>query len=170
MRRQFFHVKDQESVSFEDLAGGQKRKIREMFMVNRIELVACNQLQQMRKLHRNDALLAQDELHAADEVADIGHLCEHVVPDEQVGHCSFSNQLARRLTAEEGHACWNALPSRHCRHVGCRFDAERRNSAGDEVLKEIAVITGELDDLMAGRAHEASDAPLIAPTAAPKSS
>src|SRR5579872_4777274 len=96
MRGQFFDVENSESVSFENPKSSQHGKIRKMFVINRVELIAFNETQQVGKLQRQNAVGLQQNLKAFDEVIQIWDLCKHIVPQHQVRTASFGSQLFRQ--------------------------------------------------------------------------
>ena len=55
MRRQLFHVEYPQAVGLQDSHSGEHREIRKVLVVNRVELVAFDQPQQMGKLQRQDS-------------------------------------------------------------------------------------------------------------------
>jgi len=60
--RQFLHVKNPESVSFEDAHRGQEREIGEVFVVDGVEFVVLHEPEQMRKLQSKYSMRLQEDL------------------------------------------------------------------------------------------------------------
>ena len=77
-------------------ARGQEREVREVLVVDRVELVALDQAQQVRHLDRRDPLRRQHDRDPADEVVQIRHVSHHVVGDEQVRGPPLGDQPAAR--------------------------------------------------------------------------
>ena len=85
----------------------------------------------------------------ADEVVEVGHLGQHVVADDEVG------RAARRATSSLG-AARAPKNSRQRRDAALARAASATFAAGsmprhgmparDEVLQQVAVVAGELDD------------------------
>src|SRR5262245_30934741 len=96
---------------FENPADGEKREIREMLVVDRVELVSLNQPVQVWKLHRDHTALTQQHLEACHEIVQFRHMGEHVVADQQIGLTVLRGDVARGLLAEESDQGWYALPS-----------------------------------------------------------
>jgi hypothetical protein len=55
----------------------------------------------MRELERDDALRRQQELHAGDEVVEVGHLCQDVVADDEIGALALGDEALGQCGAEE---------------------------------------------------------------------
>ena len=126
-------------------------------MVDRVELVELDQPQQVRELHRDHAALGEQDLHAADEVVEVGDVGEDVVAQQQVG-LEVAGDLPRGVDAEELHErAARPRSSAAARDVGGRLDAEHRDAALHEVLQEVAVVGGELHDLAGAVEPEALD-------------
>ena len=56
MGRQLLHVEQDEPVRGKNLFRGQKREVGKMLVIDGVELVAFDQLQQVRELHGENAL------------------------------------------------------------------------------------------------------------------
>ncbi len=55
-----------------------------MLVINRIELVAFNQPEEMRKLHGNNSAWLQKQLQSGDKVHQIRNMRQHVIPHDEV--------------------------------------------------------------------------------------
>ena len=132
----------------EDGRHREEREVREVLVVDGVELVVPHQLEEVRELHRDDAVGGEQRGHAADEVVEVGHVREHVVAQQQVGSRALVAELRRQLGAEELDQRRDPAFLRRRRDVGRRLDAEDGQLALDEVLEEIAVVAGDLDDLV----------------------
>ena len=87
-----------------------------------------------------------------------GHVGEHVVAEQQVGLMPRareprSRSRRRRTRPPSGRPARVGRP----RDVGGRLDAEHRDAALHEVLQQVAVVAGDLDDLAAASEAEALD-------------
>ena len=91
-------------------------------------------------------LRAQQDLDSADEVVEIGNLCENVVAQDERGALPFSDELPRCLAPKNATSVGTPRSSAASRDVRRRIDPEDRNSGADEVLEEVTVVRGELDD------------------------
>src|SRR5207247_8497014 len=84
MRLQLLHIEHHELVRREESLHRQQREVREVLVVNGVELIACNQPHQMRKLYRDHPTGRQQNPQSGNEVVEGGYLGEHVIPDQQV--------------------------------------------------------------------------------------
>ena len=80
----------------------------------------------MRELERRRAVVAEQDLHAGDEVVQVGHLREHVVADDEARALALVDQPLRGLAAEERDERRHAARLRVLRDVRRRVDAEDR--------------------------------------------
>ena len=115
-------------------------------MVDRIELILLHELKQVGKLHGDQPGRLQQHLEPFDKIIQVRDVSQHVVADDQISIPSFSNQIERRLLSEEGDRRIDPLLLRHFRHIGCRLDPKHRNPSRHEILQQISVITGNLND------------------------
>src|SRR5580698_7333827 len=121
----------------ENLLCGQERKIAEVLMIDRIELILLHQPHQMRKLDSDDTTRPQQDLHPCDKVVEIGHLGEHVVSEQQIGALALGNQVTRSTRPEEFDEGGHALLNSHWGNICCWLDPEHRDLFLNEILKEI---------------------------------
>ena len=98
----------------------------------------------------------EQDLHAGDEVVEVGDVGEHVVAEQQVGG-GLAGERGGGLAAEELDERRDALLQRHLRDVGGRLDPEHGDLALVEVLQQVAVVGGDLDDVAALVEPEALD-------------
>ena len=80
-----------------------------MFVVNRVELALLHELKQMRKLHRYQATRLQKQLETFDKIVQVWHMCQHIVPDNQIRRPAVFNEVARSFFAEKEHFGLDAL-------------------------------------------------------------
>ena len=146
MRRQLLDVEEPQAVRGEDLSRGEQREVREVLVVDRVELRLLDQAQQVRELHRDAPPGVEQELEAGDEVVEVRHVGEHVVADDQVGRRALVGEPRAELRAEERDQRRDAVRLGDRGHVRGRLDAEHRHAALDEPLQQVAVVAGDLDD------------------------
>src|SRR5208282_2818385 len=82
------------SVRLHDFERADQGEIGEVLVVNRVELIEFNQPKQVRKFKCQDAVGLQQDLQAFHEVVEVGHLCQDVVSDNEVGSAAFATLAA----------------------------------------------------------------------------
>ncbi len=117
-----------------------------MLVIDRVELILVDQPLQVWELHGHHAAGLQQQLHAPDEIVQVRHVGQDVVSKQQIRLAVALCDFTRRLAAEKLHFAADALLPCDCGNVGRRFDAQHRHVARDEVLQEVAVVAGDLDD------------------------
>src|SRR5437867_5231125 len=106
MRLQLLHIEHHELVRREESLHRQQREVREVLVVNGVELIACNQPHQMRKLYRDHPTGRQQNPQSGNEVVEGGYLGEHVIPDQQVSPPAAGSPLPGRLPPKELYPGW----------------------------------------------------------------
>src|SRR5579862_2179871 len=132
-------------MSREDLLRGDKREVRKVFMVDRVELVFLHQFHQMRKLNGDYAARRQQDFHASDEIIHIRDLSESVIGQNQISVPAATHHLVCGCCAEELDQSWNSLVYRHLSHIDGRLDPQTRNVFLDEILQQITVVAGQFN-------------------------
>ena len=97
MRRQHLNVDRHKAVSRGEPLYGDKREIREVLVVNRIELIFRDQPLDMRNLDGYHALRSQEVGHAGDEVVKLRHLRQNIVGGDQVRVAMLGDDLLSRF-------------------------------------------------------------------------
>jgi hypothetical protein len=105
-----------------------------MFVIDGVVLQALEEPGEVRELERGRAVRGKQDRDAVDEIIEIRHLGEHVVPDHQVGDVPLRAQPLGKLDAEELDERRDASLLRCLRDVCRRVDAEYGNAPGQEVL------------------------------------
>src|SRR5437867_3482224 len=144
MRLQLLHIEHHELVRREESLHRQQREVREVFVINGVELIACNQPHQMRKLYRDHPTGREQNPQSRNEVVELGYLGEHVIPDQQVGPLAAGSHLPRHLPPKELDPGRHALLDRHLGHIRSRLDPLHRDAPGHEPLQQVAVIARDL--------------------------
>ena len=100
----------------------------------------------------------EQDLHAGDEVVEVGHVGEHVVAEQQVG-CATPPRSEPCAVCRPKNSTSVGIPfcSATLRDVGGGLDAEHGDPALVEVLQQVAVVGGELDHVAVGPELEALD-------------
>ena len=108
-----------------------KRKIREMLMIDRVKLVLLDQALNMRKLERDHTVRGKQVRHPCSEVVEIGNLRQHVVADDEIGLPPLGDEaLARGLKPKNSTSVGIFFCTRRFCNVGSRLDANDRNING----------------------------------------
>ena len=95
MCRQRLNVDRHEAISGSETGQSDEREIREVLVVDRIELVFRDEPLEVRNLDRYNALRSQEVGHARDEVVELRHLRQNIVGDDQIGVAMFSDDFSR---------------------------------------------------------------------------
>ena len=117
-----------------------------MLVVDRVVLEALEQPREVRELEGRRAAGRQQDRDAVDEVVQVRHLREHVVAEHEVGVAALADEPLGELDAEELDERRHAALLGRDRDVRRRVDPEHRHALRQEVLEQIAVVRGELDD------------------------
>jgi hypothetical protein len=100
----------------------------------------------VRKLEGRRAVVAEEHLHPGDEVVEVRNLGEDVVAEDEAGALAVVDEPLRAFATEE------LDQSRHTARLGGlgdvrgRVDSQDLYAGADEVLEEVAVVGGQLDD------------------------
>src|SRR6266487_2561958 len=129
----------------EDSPGREQREVREMLVVDGVELVAGEQARQVRELDAGHPAGGQQHPHPRHEVVEIGHLGEDVVGDQQVRRPSLRPELLSQLGTEELRDGGHARLDRCGGDVARRLDPQHRYAHRDQVAQQVAVVAGDLD-------------------------
>src|SRR5690606_24139272 len=125
---------------------GHEGEVVEVLVVDGVELLALDEPDEMRELEGEDAIRLEDLCDAADEVVQVGALCEDVVSEHEVGGHALAGKLPAESSREElGHRRHTDI-GRGLGDVHRRLDTEAGDAALDEVAKEVAIVARELDD------------------------
>ncbi len=95
-----------------------------MLVIDGVELVLCDQLQQVREFDSDDSLGSEQCAKAGHEVVEVGHVSQHVVGDEEVclHHVSRQSRVpsVRRKIAEASRCPGRGLRPLCWRLARCR--------------------------------------------------
>ena len=92
------------------------------------------------------------QLHAGDEVVEVGHLRQHVVADDEVGLLALGGQLLRRASRRRTRTSVGTplLDAPTSATLAAGSMPSTGTPARHEVLQQVAVVAGELDDEAVG--------------------
>src|SRR5258708_7086158 len=97
-----FNIESAQSMPHKQRLHDDERKIREVLVVDGIELAAGNLLLQGGKLERYDAFRLQEDRKSFHEVVDVWNVGQNIVGHNQVGATAVRSHTLRRLCSEEG--------------------------------------------------------------------
>src|SRR5262245_26720466 len=100
---QFIDIKYAHSVSREYLFGGQRRKVREMLVIDLIELVAIDRPEKMWEFNCANSPRLKDDGDAFDERVEICHLGENIVTENEICLPPGFSQFTSRIDTKEPH-------------------------------------------------------------------
>ena len=128
--RQLLHVDDRQAVCGEDPARRPEREVREMLVVDGVELVLVEQTLEVGELEGEQARGCKELRESGDEVVEVRHLGEDVVADDEVRPAALGRDLAGDVPAEEPDERRERRaarrPPRRWRQARCRGRARRR--------------------------------------------
>ncbi len=146
MALQLLDVDEVEALRAEDRADRVEGEVREVLVVDRVVLEVLDELRKVRELEGRGPVGREERGDARGEVVDVGHLREHVVPEDEIGVAAFAREPGPELRAEELGDGLHAARDRRLGDVQRRLDPEHRDALREEVLQEISVVRRELDD------------------------
>ena len=117
-----------------------------MLVVDRVVLKPFQQAEKVRKLKGRRAVVPEEHLHPGHEVVQVRNLGEDVVAQDQAGALALVDQALRALATEELDERRHTARLGRLGDVRGRVDPQDLNAGADEVLEEIAVVRGQLDD------------------------
>ena len=79
VRAELLHIEDPQPVMREYSLHGEQRQVREVLVIDRVELGFFDEPQQVRELDADHTLLRENDREAADEVVDVRDVRQHVV-------------------------------------------------------------------------------------------
>ena len=157
MGGELLDVDHRQTVPGQRLLRRQQREVREVLVVDGVELDLVHEVEQVGELDAQPPLRFEDQGEAGHEVVEIGDVGEDVVGHDEVGGAAPPDQVGRRLSTEEGGLGGNPPLDGDGGHVGGRLDPEDGDAGGDEVLQQVAVVAGHLDDQAVGPQAEVGD-------------
>ena len=133
---QHFDVDRHQTVGGRDTLHREQREIGKVLVIDRVELVLGDQPLEMRDFDRDNALRAEEEGHAGDEVVELRHLRQNVVGGNQVCVAVLGDDLSCGFSIEERREAWESpgrepFPPRSRRvRYQAPADRARENVAG----------------------------------------
>ena len=127
VRRELFDVDHLQTVPARELIDCYERKVREVLVVDGVELILHHQAGQMREFQRHDTFGLQEPGYAGDEVIEIRNLGQNVVANDGSAFLPSppmppqgarrSSRLASQCPCQS--PPWQHSPPARCRAPGC---------------------------------------------------
>ena len=148
VRRQLLDVEHRRPCGGEDALRREQREVREVLVVDRVELVVLDEPQQVRELHRDRRRRRRAAIcMPRDEVVEVGHVASTLLPSSRSALAAPPRAPRAVVAAEERDdrrdAPLDAPPRRRSRPARRRAPARPRSR---EVLQQVAVVARDLDD------------------------
>src|ERR1051326_5571403 len=112
-----------------DALDGRERKIEEMLMINRVELHAGDEPDEVRTFDGQYAVFSQKLAQARHEIIDRRHMRKHIVGGNEIGRSTLRNDALGRFLAKENRFGGYACRARDFRYVGGWLDPETGDAA-----------------------------------------
>src|SRR5580698_1898641 len=109
MGSELLDVKYPQSMPARETVHRHQRKVREVLMVNRVELIFLDKPLEMREFECDHPLRRQQLRHSRSEVVEIGDLRQHVVADDEIGPTLPRREPPGEVQSEELNQRWNVL-------------------------------------------------------------
>ncbi len=140
MRRQAIDVEHAQAMAGQHTVRHQQREIREVLVVDRVELALRDQAKQVGEFHRDGAARLQQDRQACDEIVEVRHVRQHIVGADQVGLPALSNKPSCGRHAEERNICRHALAHGDKGDVRGRLHAQHGDATLAEILQQVAIV------------------------------
>src|SRR6185295_13405768 len=101
MRWNFVDIEYSQPMNAHDPRRGEKREIRKVFVIDRVELVLFHQPHEVGELNRNYPTGSQQYLEASDKVVQIGHLRQHVISRNHIRLLTIGGKFMREFLAKK---------------------------------------------------------------------
>src|SRR6266436_4260522 len=137
---------------FEAVAGekGLKRgncEIKNVFVVDGVEFGVFDEIDGVRKFEDDAAFGLEKGFEAGDEVVGVWCVGEDVIAEDEVGFFARDGEFFGDVIAKEFDEGFDAFFARDFGDVSGGLDAEAGDFGFGEVLQEITVVAGDLDDV-----------------------
>src|SRR5687767_4456301 len=120
MDRQPLDVNNSKFVTRKKRQQGNQGEIEDVLVVNGVELEVFNQVTGIRKLENDSSLRREKRSEGRDESIGVGHVCEHIVSQQQIRRPFGSLQLPGQLKVEECIDRLDPVGARNLRDVPSR--------------------------------------------------
>jgi hypothetical protein len=145
-----FYVVQVEAMPIKQGHESVQRMVKEMLVVNGVELAVFDHVQGVSKFKNSDAGRFQKVCKAGNKIIDVVDMSKHVLGDQDVRELAFACQLFSASRPKEIVNGWH--PNGVCPSNGSvrRIDPEARDTPFYEIAEEIAIIARDLHHETAG--------------------
>ncbi|MNK87175.1 hypothetical protein D3C87_1071050 [compost metagenome] len=154
---QLADVEDFQTIALAQGLHGGQRQVGIVFVIQRVELRASHQRQQLREFEGGDAGRLEQRREAYEEIVDVRHMGEHVVGRHQVSAPTFAFQLRSSVATEEQLTDLQAFFACRLCSAARRFNAQAGNAASGDVLQQVTVVGGDFHHTAVGGQAETLD-------------
>ena len=144
VNRFYARIEHLEASAGGEAAHRRQREIEDVLVVYGVELDALEHVPDPGELEHDSPRRSQAAPHRLQEVVDLRHVREDVVPDHQVGRAECLEHLGHSFETEEPAEGRDPPRPRVGRDVGGRLHAEHGDAARLEVLQEVSVVASDL--------------------------
>ena len=139
------HVHQRQPAGGERPLPGQQCVVLEVLVVDRVELGALHQRQQVLHLDRHPPVVGHQRPQPLGEPDHVRDVRVDVVQAHQIGGTVLGRTARPRLRREERGERRHSLLPRRLPHVHRRLDAQAPDPPLDDVLQQVAVVARHLD-------------------------
>src|SRR5580704_1345421 len=101
----------------------------------------------MRKLHGDDTVGFQQNLHSSNEVIEIRDLGKDVIAEQEICFCVLCGKFPGALSIEKLHESWHAFLDCDGGYVGCWLNSQNGYPGQHKILQKVTVIARKLNHL-----------------------
>ncbi|MNZ70609.1 hypothetical protein D3C78_889530 [compost metagenome] len=157
MGRELTDVEHLQAIALAQGLHSGQREVGIMLVVQRVELLAGHQRQQLRKFESRHAGRLEQGRETAEEIVDIRDVGQHVVGGHQVGAPALALQLRGAVATEKQLADLQAFFPRCLRGAASGLDTQARDAALGHVLQQVTVVGRDFHHAAVGGQAEAFD-------------
>jgi hypothetical protein len=146
VNRQTTHINDAQSESFNEYCQGPNGKVREMLVVNRVELELVEHVDHIRHFDHKHAILSEQSEHCPDKAIKIIHMSEDIRTHNRFRGAALPKDSRGHVLVEERSEGLYATPLRDRGDIRCGLYPQWPYPMGLRVLQEGPVIASNVHD------------------------
>ena len=117
-----------------------------MLVINRIKLDSIDQIGDVRKFEHDRPFRLQECFETSNEIVNIRHMCKHICRIDKISATMTGNEVLRHLLPEEPDGSGDALFLRDPGYIERRVHTDDWHTKLLEMLKQVSVITANIDN------------------------